>query len=388
MNRSALITIFFIILTDIIGFGIIIPLFPTISDNFGISGAALGMLSASYALAQFIAAPILGSLSDKFGRKPILIISKIGTVIAYVMLAFSNNYLLIILSRLIDGFTGGNITAARAYISDVTTKENRSRGMAIIGVAFGLGFILGPAAGGVFYSIFHTITAPALFGASLSLFSLILTAIFLKESPTLSSKASRPFNLKNFFTIFNHPEIKIILIVQLFLNIVIAGFQSSLTFFTDKVFGLTVDQNSLLFVYLGVITLIVQSTLIRKTFKNLEKVTFYGIIIMCVAIGLVALSPSLIFLGIAMAVNSVGSGLVGVALPTLLSTTSSTDPEGEIQGAYEGVGSLGRIIGPAVTASFIITFPRQVIFISAIILALTTLPTFNRILKRPIQSDR
>lgn len=375
MKSRALITIFLIILTDIIGFGIIIPLFPTISTNLGISGFSLGLLSASYALAQFIAAPILGSLSDKYGRKPILIISKAGTVVAYIMLAFTGNFLVLILSRLIDGFTGGNIPVARAYISDVTTKENRSKGMAIIGIAFGLGFILGPAIGGIFYSIFHTVTAPALVGAGLSLLSLVLTFLFLDESHRQGQvNNSRPFTFKNFIAILKHPEIKSILIIQFFLMVVMAGFQSSLVFFTDEVFGLQAEQNSWLFVYIGIVSLIVQGTLVRKSFANLQKVTLVGLIIYAISTIFISLSPNLIFLGISLAISAIGSGLVGVTLPTMLSTTSSTDPEGEIQGAFEGISSLGRVVGPAIAASFIVSFPRQVIFISALLLAVTTLP--------------
>lgn len=132
MNRKAMFTIFTIILTDLIGFGIIIPLLPALSDKLHITGFWLGLLVASYAIAQFISAPILGNLSDRYGRKPILLISKAGTVLAYIMFAFAGNFWILLISRLIDGFTGGNITAARAYISDITTKENRSRGMAII----------------------------------------------------------------------------------------------------------------------------------------------------------------------------------------------------------------------------------------------------------------
>jgi MFS family permease len=139
-----------------------------------------------------------------------------------------------------------------------------------------------------------------------------------------------------------------------------------------------------LFVYLGVVSLVVQSILIKKTFKNFHKVTLIGLIIISLALIFIAVSPSLIFLAIAIAINAVGSGLAGVAMPTILSTTSSTDPEGEIQGAFEGIGSLGRVIGPALTASFVTIYPRQVIFISAILLAITTIP----VLIRPTRSIR
>lgn len=368
MNKKALITIFLIILTDIIGFGIIIPLLPSISENLGIKGAALGLLTASYALAQFISSPILGNLSDKFGRKPILVLSKAGTVLAYIILAFSRSYGLILLSRLVDGFTGGNIPAARAYISDVTTKENRARGMAIIGMAFGLGFILGPALGGIFFSIGKSQTLPALVGAGLSFFSLILTQLFLDESYRKNKKTgeTRNFSFKNFLVIFKHPEIQKLLGVVFISTIIMSGMQTTITFFTDSQFGFTPEKNSLLFIYLGVLGLIVQGTLARKKIANTNLMIKIGLGLSAIGIMSIAISPILGTLLVAIGINSMGGSISQIFLPTALSTTSSTDPEGEIMGAYEGVSSLARVIGPAILGSLVLLVPRQAYFISGL----------------------
>jgi len=371
MNRRRLFTIFTIVLTDLIGFGIIIPLLPTVSESLGVSGLGLGLLIASYAVAQFIASPILGSLSDRFGRKPILVISKAGTVIAYIMLATAHSFPILILSRLIDGFTGGNIPAARAYISDITTKENRSQGMAVIGIGFGLGFIIGPALGGIFYSLGHSAFLPGMVGAGISLFSLILTQVFLDESHRDSQAIeTRPFSLKNFMEIFQHPAIQKILLVQFVLMTVTAGYQTTLTFFTDKLFSFNPEQNSLLFVYLGFLGLFIQGFLVRKKIINLLQVTKIGLFINALGVILIAISPSWIYLFLFLAINSIGGSLVGVTLPSLLSTTDSTDPEGEIQGAFEGVGSLGRVIGPLLVGSLINISPRPIYFFSGIVLLL------------------
>ncbi len=367
MNRKALFTIFTIILTDIIGFGIIIPLLPTITEEIGIRGFWLGLLVASYAIAQFISAPILGNLSDHYGRKPVLIISKLGTVIAYIMLAVTNNYPLLLLSRLIDGFTGGNITAARAYISDVTTKENRSRGMAIIGISFGLGFILGPAMGGLFYSLGGSKTLPALVGAVLCLFSLILTQLFLDESHRNHQTINhRPFSVNNFITIFKHPLIQKILIVQFLVMIAMSGFQTTLPFYTDAVFNFNPQNNSLLFVYTGIVSLIIQGYLSSHKGHNVFAYTKFGILILSLGIGFLALSPNVWFMFLALAICSLGSSLFNVFLPTYLSNVDSRDPEGEIMGAYEGISSLGRVVGPALFGSLVQYFPRPVYLIAAI----------------------
>lgn len=368
MNRKAIFTIFTIILTDLIGFGIIIPLLPALSDKLNIHGAGLGFLVASYALAQFISAPILGNLSDKYGRKPILLISKAGTVLAYIMFAFAGNFWILLLSRLIDGFTGGNITAARAYISDVTTKENRSRGMALIGMAFGLGFIIGPALGGIFYSIGGSQVLPALVGAGLCTFSLILTQLFLDESHREGKIInSRKFSISNFLEIFRHPIIQKILIVQFMVMLAMSGFQTTLSFFTDKLFNFSPQNNSYLFVYLGIVSLIVQGYLSSHKSKDVHQYTKMGIIISAIGTALIAISPNIWFMGLAIFILSIGSSLFNVFLPTMLSTVDSKDPEGEIMGAYEGISSLARVIGPALIGSLVNFFPRPVYFVCAVL---------------------
>lgn len=368
MNKKAMFTIFTIILTDLIGFGIIIPLLPALSDKLNIIGGWLGLLVASYAIAQFISAPILGNLSDRYGRKPILLISKAGTVLAYIMFAFAGNFWILLLSRLIDGFTGGNITAARAYISDITTKEDRSRGMALIGISFGLGFIIGPALGGIFYSIGGSQDLPALVGAGLCLFSLVLTQIFLDESHRNNQiNKSRPFSIKNFLEIFKHPIIQQILIVQFIVMVAMSGFQTTLSFFTDNLFNFSPQNNSYLFVYLGVVSLIVQGYLSSHKSKNIYGYAKWGIIISAIGTALIAISPNIWFMGAAIFILSIGSSLFNVFLPTMLSTVDSKDPEGEIMGAYEGVSSLGRVVGPALIGSLVNYFPRPVYFACAIL---------------------
>ncbi|MFA5827764.1 MAG: MFS transporter [Candidatus Shapirobacteria bacterium] len=363
MNRRAIFTIFTIVLTDLIGFGIIIPILPAISQSMGVRGFWLGLLISSYAIAQFISAPILGNLSDRYGRKPILVISKLGTVIAYIIFAFSRSFSVLLISRLIDGFTGGNIPAARAYISDITTKENRSRGMAIIGISFGLGFIIGPALGGIFFTIGKSHTLPALVGALLSFISLVLTQVFLDESHRLSKPVvSRTFSIKNFLKVFENKTIQQILIIQFIIMTATSGFQTTISFFTDKIFRYTPQQNSLMFVYFGVLGLVVQGYLASRRGPNVHRMIKIGIIVNAAGIIFLSLSPTSSLFLASIALTSAGGGLIGVFLPTLLSTVDSKDPEGEVMGAYEGIGSLGRVIGPAIIGSLIVIFPRQIYF--------------------------
>ena len=147
--------LFVVVFTELIGFGIIIPVLPQLAKSFQLNYFSLGVLMAAFSFAQFIAAPFLGHLSDRVGRKPVLIFSKLGTMLSYILLAYAHTYWLFLLARLFDGFTGGNIAVARAYICDSTTKKGRAKGMAIIGISFGLGFIIGPALGGLLYQERH-----------------------------------------------------------------------------------------------------------------------------------------------------------------------------------------------------------------------------------------
>lgn len=367
MNRRDLFVIFVVILTDLIGFGIVIPLLPTISQQIGITGLSLGILVSAYPLAQFFAAPILGSLSDRYGRKPILVISKLGTVVAYIIFAYSRSFPLLLLSKLIDGATGGNISAARAYISDITTPKNRSRGMAVIGMGFGLGFIIGPAIGGIFYSIGGSQVLPCLIGALLCFISMILTQIFLKDRLQPQVNASS-FSFKKFINVFSHPHIRQILLVQFLLMMGVSSFQTTFNFFTSINFGLGAKETSYLFVYLGVLSFLVQGSLLRQSFADPQRQSQVGLFLSMLGIILVALSPNLWFIFLALVVYIVGNALAGVFLPTLLSTTSSTDPEGQIQGAFESVGSLARVIGPAVAGSLIVNYSRPVyLFLSFLV---------------------
>ena len=181
MNRRSFIVLFLLVATELIGFGLIIPVLPQIARQYQSNALLLGILLGSYSFTQFLSFPILGSLSDRFGRKPLLILCKIGTIIGYIIMAFSGSYAGLLIARLIDGFTGGNISVAKAYVTDITSPEDRPKGMAVIGMAFGTGFILGPALGGLLYSEPVNHFFPALVAASLSLFAAILTFFLLEE---------------------------------------------------------------------------------------------------------------------------------------------------------------------------------------------------------------
>src|ERR1044072_2717666 len=190
MKRSPLVVIFTTVFIDLVGFGIVIPVLPFYAEGtrFNASPRIVGLLFASYSLMQLIFSPVLGRLSDKHGRRPVLLISIIGTGIGFLILGFANTLWLLFLGRILDGITGENIPTAKAYIADVTTKENRAKGMGLIGAAFGLGFVFGPAIGGILSRC--GIDAPFLFAGGLAFANAILLYFTLPETVTPDHPAS------------------------------------------------------------------------------------------------------------------------------------------------------------------------------------------------------
>jgi MFS transporter, DHA1 family, tetracycline resistance protein len=344
-KKRSFFILFLIVATELIGFGLIIPILPQIASRFENTPLKIGLLLAAYSAAQFIAAPLLGALSDKFGRKPILLISKLGTVLSYILLAFSGSYWLIFISRLMDGFTGGNISAAKAYAADITTPEDRPKGMAVIGMAFGTGFILGPALGGLLYGIGnHGHTVAAIVAGSLSLLAFFLT-LFLLEEPEKRHEKTH-YSFKDTLKLFKHRGIATICLIQVGFMILFSSFESTFSLFTAQGFGFNERQNSFLFLYVGILALFIQGGLTRRAPKNLIRTT--GIGLLAAGLGFLAMhvSGTLSLLLIALAILSLGVGFVNSYLPSLLTVVSPEGNRGAVIGIYEGIGSLSRIIGP------------------------------------------
>lgn len=366
--KKPLLTLFLVVATELIGFGLIIPILPQLASQFAVKPIYIGFLMASYSLAQFIAAPILGGLSDKYGRKPILIMSKIGSCVGYIMLAFSHSYVWFLAARLLDGFSGGNISAARAYVADVTTPENRPKGMAVIGIAFGTGFILGPALGGFFYGLGQGHMPAALVAASLSFIALLFTIFLLKEPPHRSH--SEPRSWQSFASVLKMPVIRYLFLIQLAYMIVFAGFETTFSVFTHRVFGFDPKQNSMLFMYSGILGLLVQGFISRKSSKSITGMVVTGFVVTAISFALLSQLTSFYGLLATLAAFSIGIGIVNTYLPSLVSVSVKGNNEGKSMGVYESIGSMGRILGPAIAYLTIFSSLEQLYLVYAVILAL------------------
>lgn len=340
-----LLIIFLIIFVNLLGFGIIIPLLPFYAGDLGASEGVIGLLFASYSIAQLLAAPVLGDLSDRHGRRPVLLLSLLGTVASFVLLALARSVPMLFAARIIDGLSGGNISTARAYIADVTTEENRARGFGLIGAAFGLGFIFGPAVGG-FFARFG-FGAPAWAAAGLALVAMVLTWIWLPET-TQQTSAGRGSPWRELPRVMRDPVLSRLLVLDFLYWITFAVYQTTFALFGARRFGFDVVTTGYLLTFLGVIGVVVQVGLVGPTAKRLgeRKMLALGLALAGLGLGWASTIHRVLLFVVALVPAAVGAGVAGPALISLLSRAVDPEEQGRLQGISSSLESLGRALGP------------------------------------------
>lgn len=299
LDFKKILPIFVIVLIDLMGLTIIIPLLPLYAAAFGATAFQVGLLGAAYPAAQFIGAPILGRASDRYGRKPVLLISQVGTLIGFLILGFASSLAVLFISRLIDGFSGGNIATAQAVITDNTNDQTRTQGLGLIGAAFGLGFIVGPviaflalAASGNDYRV------PAFVAAGFSLLSILLTWFWLEEShPTEkrgTTQATSTFSLGAMLQALRHPAVGILLVLIFAQQIAFGGFEQILSLFTLTSLGMGASSNAVVFVYVGIIVVAVQGYFIGRWSRRWgdRRLIFAGLLLLALGLGMMAFTPA------------------------------------------------------------------------------------------------
>ncbi len=292
--------LFVIVLVDLLGLTIIIPLLPLYAASFGADPFMIGLVNTVYPLMTFLAAPILGSLSDRIGRRPVLIVSQIGTFAGFILLAVANSLPLLFLSRMIDGLSGGNIVAAQAAISDVTTPKTRSQGLGLIGAAFGLGFTIGPVIAGVSLALTdNNYHVPALIAAGFSLASILLSAFWLREThhpdeQRAQQAAPRVPTLTRVARAFANPATGILLVLMFSQQLIFGGYENLLALFNLQRLGLNAGGNAFLFAFIGVILVIVQGGLIGKLTARFgeRRLIYAGLALLAISGLMIAVTPS------------------------------------------------------------------------------------------------
>jgi DHA1 family tetracycline resistance protein-like MFS transporter len=338
--------IFLTIFVNLVGFGIIIPLLPFYAETFGASPLVIGLLFAVFSLCQLIAAPALGDLSDRYGRRPILIFSLAGTVVSFVMLALAHSVVMLFAARIVDGLSGGNISTARAYVADVTEPKDRARAYGIIGAAFGLGFILGPALSGVLAGVSYT--APIWAAAGLTLVATAMAWFWLPETVHRAHAGTGGNPLGYLPTLMRRPAVSRILAIDFIYWLAFATFQTTFSLFVARRFGFGVSKTGYFFAAFGILGAIVQGGFIRPVVRRLgDKPTFLlGLGFGMVGLVAAALSQSVAIFTIALVPLALGIGFGHPTISSLVSLVARGDEQGRVQGAASAVESLGRTIGP------------------------------------------
>jgi len=261
-----LLIIFLTIFVNLVGFGIIIPLLPFYAQTFGASPLVIGLLFAVFSLCQLAAAPALGDLSDRYGRRPVLVFSLAGTVVSFVMLAMAHSIAMLFAARVVDGLSGGNISTARAYVADVTAPKDRARAYGLIGAAFGLGFIFGPALSGILAKISYT--APIWAAAAITLVATVMAWGWLPETVHRTRAGTgNPFNYLP--ALLQRPLVRRVLVIDFVYWCSFAIFQTTFALFTARRFGFDAPKTGYVFAAFGVMGAIIQGGLIRPIVRRL-----------------------------------------------------------------------------------------------------------------------
>ena len=383
-RRPSILVIFLTVFIDLVGFGIVVPLVPVFSRHYGASGFVIGAIIASFSAMQFLFSPVWGKLSDRHGRRPILLLSTAGAAVSYVVFALGSGIAdhttalwVLLLARTFAGICGGNITVAQAYIADITPPENRSKRMGLIGMAFGLGFIFGPAISGIALKYFGA-TAPGWVAAALCAINFFLALFILVESrqPSSTPAANRP-RFAQWTHTLAQPKIGLLVLIFFLATFAFSCFESTLALLVSDNFnlGITKDESGpattviSLFVFCGLIGACIQGGMIGRLVKKFGEPKLIAISLFMTGLSL-ALLPFLkgdgplawsgllhagggawIKMLLALALLSIGSSLTRAPVFGLLSNLTAADEQGATIGVAQSFGSLARILGPLFAAT-------------------------------------
>lgn len=369
-NKNLWVLVFVCVINSL-GFGIIVPLIYPYGKQFGITEQTLGLLTASFSIAQFFATPVLGSLSDKYGRKPILIISLIGTCISFILFARAQSLIMLFAARILDGITGGNISVAQAMVADTSTPEDRAKNFGIIGSAFGFGFVIGPAIGGVLSKI--SLQAPFYFSAGIALIGVLCTYFFLQETnPEHERKNKNKFSFKSLVTVLKKPVVGSAIFIGFLLTMaqftMIIGFQT----FTADVLKITPFQIGVFFAGFGISGILMQLAVpyITKLISSRTLILLLSLVFCFAAMLLSGFATKLILFAACMCGYGLFNGVRNPMLNSIIADRVDQSEQGETLGINQSYASIGQILGP-ISAGFISGFSVHYVFFLAAFLILS-----------------
>jgi MFS family permease len=418
-RKPSLLVIFLTVFIDLIGFGIVLPLLPLYGESYGARGWEISLLMAAFSATQFLFAPMWGRLSDRIGRRPVLLASTAGAVASYALFAYATHFQgavafwLIVLSRALAGICGANITVAQAYIADITPPEQRSKRMGLIGMAFGLGFIFGPPLGGFSFKILGD-AGPGIVASALCALNLILAFFILPESwtPTAHTDTARRPRLEQWLHTLRQPTIGLLIVIFFLATFCFTCFELTMGLVIATNFHLgiktpeAISVASTLFMYCGIIGAFVQGGPIGKLVKSLgeRKLIAMSLFLTAISLGPIPfihgtgkLSWSILFtpqggawwlLLIALAVLAIGSGLTRPPLFGLLSVLTPADQQGATIGIAQSAGSLARIFGPLFAGAFFEAHAALPYVSCAVIAFVTGIIAWRKLYRAPNKGEQ
>lgn len=346
--KSPKFLIFLVVFVNFLGYGIVFPLLPIITLDYGGSPLLSGVLIGIFSLMQVIAMPILGRLSDRYGRKPLLIFSLWGTFFSFLLMGLTHSIFWLMIARIIDGISGGNLSIAQAYIADITDKKGRAGGMGVVGAGISLGFIVGPLWGGLLSKV--SFAAPFMGASLITLISILLAQFFLAES---LSKKEVAYEKKHFnFSIFIKDSLKsdlyLLYLVYMLLFWAQSGVFTIMSLFGEQVLKLSLIGISGVFAFGGILSAIIQGFGIGKAVKFMqeEKIYLISSVICIVGLGFMAVGSTVLLFFIGVSVFMIGNSFLGPIIQALVSEKSSEHEQGGNMGFLQSFGSMGRIFGP------------------------------------------
>ncbi|MCP4139127.1 MAG: TCR/Tet family MFS transporter [Chloroflexi bacterium] len=378
-----------IVLVDMLGFALIIPLLAFFADSFGASAFQTGLLVASYAAMQMISAPILGRISDRFGRRPVFLISIFGTIVGFLILGFAQSLWMLFLSRILSGLTAGNISVAQAYIADITDEKNRARGMGLFGAAFGVGFILGPAMGSILSQFGFDV--PSFVAAGLAFINFLAVFYWLPESLTeerraeLQSQEKKDISFKALLAALRRPLVGPLLWIRFGFSIAFNSFQTVFPLYVLYKFELGAQEAGYILTYIGVVLVIMQGGAIGPLSERFKESNLLVTFLAFSLVGMIgwAAAPSIIWLLVALLPMSVGAGSFNALINSAISKAVGPEEIGGMLGFGAGMESSTRVVMPAVASYLLGAYgPEMPGIMGSIVLVVVVVYAYRQLLPK------
>ncbi len=358
------VTIILIMITEVLGFSLILPFLPFYAQEFGATPIQIGMILTSFSFFQFLSAPVMGRLSDHYGRRPLLILSQLSTMVSFVILGFANSLWMIFLSRIVDGMLGSNFTIAQAYLSDISSNEDRTKAFSVGGIAFGIGFLIGPGVGGFLASIDYSI--PSFIAAGITCLTILITFFVLPETVKRKKKFTmdlRIFHLDDFRRYFKKERLSY-RFLQLFTYILAhVIWTSSFALYAERQIGLGTIGVGYLLTYIGLISIILRGGVLPRLIDMFGENVLKYVGTISIIIGMIGTIFISSWEGLILVATfySFGSGMVRPIMSSNISRSVSHREQGAVMGVSGSLGSLAQIIGPLVGGYTISYFSAGVV---------------------------